>query len=117
MRPTANIIVLCTTVIAVTTIGVYGFLGVHNKDTQNLIQILGTIVTLLSLLWNNQMTKKTADKQDEISTQVDTIEKQTNGVLTKALNDLPAKITESVVPAIQDSATIVPIVGDKPNAN
>jgi drug/metabolite transporter superfamily protein YnfA len=89
VRPTANVLVICTTLVACTILGVYGFLGVHNKNTADLLQLLGTVMTLLSLLWNNVLTKNSADKQDAIGAQVDHL-----------AVDIPAKITEVVAPVI-----------------
>jgi hypothetical protein len=79
------------------SLGVYGWLSIHRIDTAGFYTVFGTMVTtLVGLLYNNKMTSDTRDKVDTIGTKVDTVVKQTNGILSKALVELPDKVADKI---------------------
>jgi ABC-type transporter MlaC component len=79
------------------SMGVYGWLSVHHIDTAGFYTVFGTMVTtLVGLLYNNKMTSDTRDKVDTVNEKVDTVVKQTNGLLHAALEELPTKIADAV---------------------
>lgn len=97
MKVNLNFVVVCLTMIVCTALGVYGFLGVHKVDTQGFLSILGTTVgPFIGILWNNFATKKVAAKQDEQQVQMSTIEKNTNGTLSKLTDAIPDQVKTAV---------------------
>lgn len=92
-----NFVAICITMVLCTTLGVYGFLGVHKVDTQGFLTILGTIVgPFIGILWNNLTTRKMRVEQEVQATQIETIEKNTNGTLSKLTDDIPVQVATAV---------------------
>lgn len=101
-----NFVLVCLTMIVCTIVGVYGFLGVHHADTQAFLSVAGTVVgPLVGILWNNLATRK-------LGVKVATIEKNTNGTLTKLVDDIPVQVRNIVSDILEPSKE-----GDKPNAD
>jgi hypothetical protein len=82
-----TVTVIGVVVIVCMAIGTFGWLSIHGIDTRQFLYFFATSIgPTIALLWNNH-------KTSQVSAKVDTIEENTNGLLTERMNDQTSTLT------------------------